>query len=234
MDSPKPSLYVVSTPIGNLEDITLRALTVLREVSLIAAEDTRHTQKLLRHFKISTPMTSYHDHNKEEKTSVLLQRIREGQSIGLVTDAGTPGVSDPGFFLINHCIASGIPVVPVPGPAAFLAALAVSGLPTDAFLFEGFLPKKSTARIRRLESLKEESRTLIWYESPYRLERTISDIFKVFGDRRLVIARELTKRYEECLRGTASTLIELLKTRTLKGEITLVVEGSKKIPRLWE
>lgn len=234
MDSPKPSLYVVSTPIGNLEDITMRALNILREVNLIAAEDTRHTQKLLRHYKISTPMTSYHDFNKEEKTSVLLKRFQEGQSIALVTDAGTPGVSDPGFFLINHCIASGVPVVPVPGPAAFLAALAVSGLPTDAFLFEGFLPKKSTAKIRLLESLKEESRTLIWYESPYRLKRTITDIFNVFGNRRIVIARELTKRYEECLRGTASRLIELLKTRTIKGEITLIVEGNKKIPRLWE
>ncbi len=234
MDSPKPSLYVVSTPIGNLEDITMRALNTLREVTLIAAEDTRHTQKLLRHYKISTPMTSYHDHNKEEKTGVLLERLKEGQSIALVTDAGTPGVSDPGFYLVNHCIASGIPVVPVPGPAAFLAALAVSGLPTDAFLFEGFLPKKSTARVRHLESLKEDRRTLIWYESPYRIERTLSDLFTVLGNRRVVIARELTKRYEECLRGTASSLIEQLKTRKIKGEITLVVEGNKKIPRLWE
>ena len=233
MDSKSACLYIVSTPIGHLEDITLRALRMLKEVSVIAAEDTRHTQKLLNHFQIHTPLTSYHDHNKEEKTEILLQRLKEGRSVALVTDAGTPGISDPGYYLINRCIQAGIPVSPIPGPSAFLAALTVSGLPTDAFLFEGFLPKKRTARLKRLETLKEEPRTLIWYESPHRLIRTLNDLLAVFGDRRVVIARELTKMYEEIIRGRLSQVIAQMGNRSIRGEITLLIEGGRSITSMW-
>jgi len=233
MDSKSACLYIISTPIGHLEDITLRALRMLKEVSVIAAEDTRHTQKLLNHFQIHTPLTSYHDHNKEEKTEILLQRLKEGRSVALVTDAGTPGISDPGYYLINRCIQAGIPVSPIPGPSAFLAALTVSGLPTDAFLFEGFLPKKRTARLKRLETLKEEPRTLIWYESPHRLIRTLNDLLAVFGDRRVVIARELTKMYEEIIRGRLSQVIAQMGNRSIRGEITLLIEGGRSITSMW-
>ena len=226
-------LYVLSTPIGHLEDITLRALRILKEVSIVAAEDTRHTQKLFRHFGIQTPLTSYHDHNKEEKTEILIQRLKEGQSVALVTDAGTPGISDPGYYLINRCIQAAISISPIPGPSAFLAALAVSGLPTDAFLFEGFLPKKKAGRIKHLETLKEETRTLIWYESPHRLMKCLGDLFSVFGDRRVVIAREMTKVFEEIIRGRLSQVIETLGRRSIRGEVTLVVEGSRSIRSIW-
>ena len=226
-------LYVLSTPIGHLEDITLRALRILREVSVVAAEDTRHTQKLFRHFGIHTPLTSYHDHNKEEKTEILIQRLKEGHSVALVTDAGTPGISDPGYYLINRCIQAGIPISPIPGPSAFLAALAVSGLPTDAFLFEGFLPKKKAGRIKHFEMLKEEPRTLIWYESPHRLVKCLGDLFSVFGDRRVVIAREMTKVFEEIIRGRLSQVIKTIENRSIRGEVTLVVEGSRSIRSIW-
>lgn len=231
---PQASLFLVSTPIGNLADITLRALDTLNHVSVIAAEDTRQTQKLLRHYDIQTPMTSYHDHNKEEKARVLLQKLAEGNSIALVTDAGTPCIADPGYYLINRSIAAGIPVIPIPGPAAFLAALSASGLPTDAFIFEGFLPKKKAARIRHFESLADEERTMVWYESPHRIVRTLSDIQSVFGDRRVVVAREMTKKFEECLRGPVSEVISRLEKKTVRGEITLVVEGGKNVSRIWE
>lgn len=233
MTPPKPSLFIISTPIGNLADMTIRALETLKKVSVIAAEDTRQTQKLLRHYGITTPMTSYHDHNKEEKSRLLLQRLKEGDSAALVTDAGTPSIADPGYYLINHCIAAGIPVIPIPGPAAFLAALSVAGLPTDAFIFEGFLPKKKAARLRHLESLAQEKRTMIWYESPHRILKTLIDIQSVFGDRRVVMAREMTKMFEESLRGPISELIARLEGKRIRGEITLVVEGNKKIPRIW-
>lgn len=213
--------------------MTIRALETLKNVSFIAAEDTRQTQKLLRHYDITTPMTSYHDHNKEEKTRLLLQRLKEGDSAALVTDAGTPTIADPGYYLINRCIAAGIPVIPIPGPAAFLAALSVAGLPTDAFIFEGFLPKKKVARLQHLESLAREKRTMIWYESPHRILKTLIDIKNVFGDRRVVVAREMTKKFEECLRGPVSELISHLEGKRVRGEITLLVEGDKKITRLW-
>lgn len=226
---PIGTLYIVSTPIGNLEDITLRALRVLKEVSIVAAEDTRHTQKLLSHYKIHTKLTSYHDYNKEEKAEVLIQHLKEGSSVALVADAGTPGISDPGYFLINRCIQTGIPVVPIPGASAFLAALSISGLPTDSFVFEGFLPRKRTARLKRLETLKTEPRTLIFYEAPHRLIVCLSDLLKVLGDRRVVIAWELTKTFEEILRGRPSEILPELSSRTIRGEITLVVEGSRVI-----
>ncbi|HUK56047.1 MAG TPA: 16S rRNA (cytidine(1402)-2'-O)-methyltransferase [Nitrospiria bacterium] len=226
-------LYIVSTPIGHLEDITLRALRVLKEVRLIAAEDTRHTQKMLNHYQIHTPLTSYHDHNKEEKAEVLVQRLKEGHAIALVTDAGTPGISDPGYYLINRCIQAGLPLSPVPGPSAFLAALAVSGLPTDAFLFEGFLPKKRIGRLKHLQALKDEPRTVIFYESPHRLVRSLHDVHETWGDRRAVVARELTKIFEEIIRGKLSQIIATMEGGAIRGEITLVIEGCRTISSMW-
>ena len=227
-------LYIVGTPIGNLEDITLRALGVLREVSIVAAEDTRHTRNLLNHFKIRATLVSYHDHNKEEKAPVLVQQLQSGLSVALVSDAGTPGISDPGYFLINCCIQADIPVVPVPGPSAFLAALSVSGLPTDSFLYEGFLPKKQAARLKRLSEIKDQPRTIILYESPHRLLRCLTDLLEILGDRRAVIARELTKAFEEVLRGLLSKLISTMTGRTVRGEITLVIEGNRSITTHWD
>jgi len=222
------TLYVVSTPIGNLEDITLRALRILKEVAIIAAEDTRHTQKLLSHFDIHTTLTSYHDFNKEEKTPVLLSKMAEGASIAIVADAGTPTLSDPGFYLIREAIRAGLPVSPIPGPAAAIAALAVSGLPPDRFLFEGFLPKKKGARARKLEQLKPDPRTLIFYESPFRIVGLLEEIKSILGDRPVVVAREMTKVFEEFIRGTVTEVLEKLGKKTVKGEITLVVGGNRE------
>jgi 16S rRNA (cytidine1402-2'-O)-methyltransferase len=222
------TLYVVSTPIGNLEDITLRALRILKEVSIIAAEDTRHTQKLLSHFDIHTTLTSYHDFNKEEKTPVLLSKMAEGASIAIVADAGTPTLSDPGFYLIREAIRAGLPVSPIPGPAAAIAALAVSGLPPDRFVFEGFLPKKKGARARRLEQLKPDPRTLIFYESPFRIVGLLEEIKTILGDRPVVVAREMTKMFEEFIRGTVTKVLEKIGKKTVKGEITLVVGGNRE------
>jgi len=225
---PKPGiLYLVSTPIGNLEDLTLRAKRLLAEVDLIAAEDTRHTQQLLQRYDIHTPLTSYHDHNKEEKAPVLIERLRQGQKIALVADAGTPTISDPGYYLINGCIDAAIQVSPVPGPSALLTALAASGLPTDAFLFAGFLPRKSGARLRRLEQLTPLRETLIFFESPHRVGRLLEELPEVFGDRRVAIGRELTKLHEEVIRGKLSEVAQKLKGRTIKGEVTVVVEGNR-------
>ena len=209
----KGALYIVSTPIGNLEDITLRALHLLKSVNLIAAEDTRHTKHLLTKYAIPTVLTSYHDHNKEEKTPVLIQRLQEGQSLALVCDAGTPGISDPGFYLIRRCIQERIPIIPVPGPTAAIAALTVSGLPTDAFFFAGFLPKKRTARLNRLTTLKDQTATLILYESPHRLTKTLKDSLEVLGNRQAVIARELTKVFEEVIRGSLEELLAGLQAK---------------------
>ncbi len=219
------TLYIVGTPIGNLEDFTFRAHRILRHVAVIAAEDTRHTQTLCRHYDIRTPMTSYHDFNKEEKTPVLLDRLRQGQSIALVSDAGTPLISDPGYYLATRAIALDIPLVPVPGPSSVIAALSVAGLPTDTFTFVGFLPRKSAARLRLLHNLREDSNTLVAFETPHRLKATLLALRDQFPDRRIVIARELTKTHEEMLRGTAETL---LSRRALKGEMTLIVEGKPK------
>ena len=222
------TLYIVSTPIGNLEDITLRALNILRDVQIIAAEDTRHTQKILQRYNISTAQTSYHDHNKEEKAEILISRLKEGRDIALVSDAGTPGISDPGYYLINRAIEEGIKVTPVPGPTASIAALSISGLPTDAFVFEGFLPAKKTARQKKLRELSTERRTLILFEAPHRLASTLRDIAEVLGDRKIVLTRELTKVFEEVIRGRVSEVIAKIEGRSLKGEMTLLLEGAQK------
>ncbi len=224
------TLYIVSTPIGNLEDITLRALRILREAGIIAAEDTRHTRHLLDRYQISTQLTSYHDHNKEEKAPVLVARMLEGKSVALVSDAGTPGISDPGYFLINLAADQKIPVVPVPGATAAIAALSVSGLPTDRFVFEGFLPAKHLARMKRLQDLTKEKRTLIFYEAPHKIVKTIEDMLAVFGDRRTVITRELTKVHEETMRGLLSEILGRLREGTIKGEFTIIVHGESPEP----
>jgi 16S rRNA (cytidine1402-2'-O)-methyltransferase len=219
------TLYLIATPIGNLEDITLRALRILREeVSLIACEDTRQTQKLLEHFAIRKPLLSYHDHNEAARSTELLERLSQGDSIALVSDAGTPLVSDPGYRLVTSAIQQGIPVVPIPGPSAALAALTASGLPVDEFRFVGFLPSKSGARRRFLEELAHEPGTIIAYESPHRILASLEDITATLGDRPIVVAREITKIHEEFLRGNALNILNQLKDRaSIKGEVTLLI-----------
>ena len=224
----KGILYVVSTPIGNLEDITLRALRILKEVDLIAAEDTRHTGLLLKHFGIQTLLTSYFEGNELKKREFILFRLKQGDQIALVTDAGTPGISDPGFRLIRLAIENQIPIVPVPGPSAVVAALSVAGLPTDAFLFKGFLPHKSKKRKDLLKQLKQVKETLIFYESPHRISETLRNIFDIVGDREIVLTRELTKVYEEILRGKVSEIQQQVAGRRWKGEITLVISGKTR------
>ena len=228
----KGTLYIVSTPIGNLEDITLRALRILKEVDLIAAEDTRHTGLLLRHFGIQKPLTSYFEGNELKKREWILSRLKQGDRIALVSDAGTPGISDPGFRLIQMVIENQIPIIPIPGPSAVIAALSVSGLPTDAFLFKGFLPHKSKKRRDLLKQLEETKETLIFYESPHRLTETLKDILDILGDREIVLTRELTKIYEEVLRGKVSEIQNQLAERKLKGEITLVISGKTRKERV--
>ena len=221
------TLYIVATPIGNLEDISLRALRILSEVNVIAAEDTRHTRKLLTHHGISRQLVSYREHNKRRQAPYLLTLLQAGQHVALVTDAGTPGISDPGYFLLQVLISQGIPIVPIPGPTAAIAALSIAGLPTDRFVFEGFFPPKGGKRRQRLEALRDEPRTIIVYESPYRLLRLLEEIVTHFGaKRRVVITRELTKRFEEVIRGTALELLEALQGRTIRGECTVVIAGS--------
>jgi 16S rRNA (cytidine1402-2'-O)-methyltransferase len=218
------TLYIVSTPIGNLEDITLRALKVLREVDWIACEDTRQTRKLLDHFGIGKPMVSYHEHNEAGRSAELVGKLQDGASVALVSDAGTPLISDPGYRLVTAAIAAGVPVVPIPGVAAVTAALAGSGLATDSFRFCGFLPPKTTQRRKIFEQLKNETCTLIFYEAPHRIIEALADITAVMGAREVVIARELTKLHEEFLRGTADELREQLAARpSVKGEITLLI-----------
>jgi len=224
------TLYIVATPIGNLEDMTLRAIRLLKEADLIAAEDTRHTKHLLDRYRIETQLTSYHDHNKEEKAPVLVARLLEGKNIALVSDAGTPGISDPGYFLINLAIDQRIPVVPVPGATAAIAALSVSGMPTDRFVFEGFLPARHMARIKRLQDLAPEDRTLIFYEAPHKVLAATQDMLEVLGDRRAVFTRELTKIHEETIRGTLSEILKHLQTGSLKGEFTIIVHGASSEP----
>jgi 16S rRNA (cytidine1402-2'-O)-methyltransferase len=220
------TLYVVATPIGNLEDITLRALSVLRAVDLVAAEDTRKTAQLLRHFDLSVPLLSYHDHNETARAPELVQRLRDGASIALVTTAGTPCISDPGYRVVAAAAKAGIPVVPVPGPSAAAAALSASGLPTDAFVFEGFLSKKPGKRAARLKALATDPRTLILYESPQRILALVESMLPVFGNRPAVLARELTKRYEEFVRGGLGDILAILRQRGgIKGECTLLVAG---------
>src|SRR5713101_6241376 len=229
-----PGLYLVATPIGNLEDITLRALRVLKEASVIACEDTRQTQKLLNHFDIDTRLVSYHDHNETTRSAELVVKLEGGESVALVSDAGTPGISDPGFRLISLAIRHHIPVVPIPGASAFLAALVASGLPTDSFRFSGFLPPKSGRRRQMLESIKDSPRTQVFYEAPHRVKQAVEDIVEVLGEgRHIVIAREVTKVHEEFLRGRAAEVLETLTARgEIKGEVTLLIgkaeEAEKK------
>ncbi|WP_138497551.1 16S rRNA (cytidine(1402)-2'-O)-methyltransferase [Nostoc sp. PA-18-2419] len=224
---PKPgTLYVVGTPIGNLEDMTFRAVRILQTVDLIAAEDTRHTGKLLQYFEIKTPQVSYHEHNRTSRIPELLEYLANNKAIALVSDAGMPGISDPGYELVKACIAAKIPVVPIPGASAAITALSAAGLPTDRFVFEGFLPAKSQQRREYLESLQTESRTLIFYESPHRLRDTLQDLAEVLGsDRQIVLGRELTKLYEEFWRGTTAEAIMDYSQREPQGEYTLIVAG---------
>jgi 16S rRNA (cytidine1402-2'-O)-methyltransferase len=225
---PKPgTLYIVATPIGNLEDMTFRAVRILQAVDMIAAEDTRHTGRLLQHFQVRTPQISYHEHNSHSRIPEILEHLQYGKAIALVSDAGMPGISDPGYELIKACIDDGITVVPIPGASAVITALSAAGLPTDRFIFDGFLPVKSQQRKQYLESLQGEYRTLVFYESPHRLRDTLADLGEVLGsDRQLVIARELTKLYEEFWRGTVGDAIADYTQREPQGEYTLLVAGN--------
>ena len=225
-----PALYLVGTPIGNLEDITLRALRILKEVDVIACEDTRHTQKILNHYALATRTISYHEHNEMTRSAELVKQMQEGASVALVTDAGMPGISDPGFRLISLAIQRDLPVVPIPGASAFLTALVASGLSTDSFRFNGFLPAKRGERKAALEAIKTSPRTQVFYEAPHRIVEAIADVVEVLGkDRQVVIAREVTKRHEEFLRGQAGEVLETLKSRDgVKGEITLLIGKAKE------
>jgi 16S rRNA (cytidine1402-2'-O)-methyltransferase len=227
------TLYIVPTPIGNLEDITLRGLRVLREVSLIAAEDTRTTRVLLRHYEITTPLTSYHEHNKLVKLDRIFEVLMQGD-VALVSDAGTPGISDPGYELIQAALQQGYRVEPLPGPSALLPALVGSGLPTDAFIYIGFLPKKNQARNTALETLQTETRTIICYESPNRLLDTLEAIATVLGERPVCVARELTKIYEEFIRGTASEVHAHFSANPPRGEIVLLIGGAVMDSTVWD
>ncbi|SRR5579871_2241998 len=220
-----PALYLVGTPIGNLEDITLRALRILKEVDLIACEDTRQTQKLLGHYGIATRTISYHEHNEMTRAAELVKEMEEGASVALVTDAGMPGISDPGFRFVSLAIRHHLPVIPIPGAAAFLAALVAGGLPTDSFRFSGFLPAKRGERRQALESIKASPRTQVFYEAPHRVIEAMEDVVDLLGaDRNVVMAREVTKLHEEFLRGRAGEVLETLKSRDgIKGEITLLI-----------
>lgn len=223
-------LYIVATPIGNLEDITLRAIRILKQASVIAAEDTRRTKKLLDRYGIETPLTSYHDHNKEDKAPLLVAKLLEGHDVALVSDAGTPGISDPGYYLIRLTIGHGLRAAPVPGPVAAVAALSISGLPTDRFAFEGFLPSRRGQRLKRLYELSDDERTLIFYEAPHRVISTIEDMLAAFGDRKAVVTRELTKIHEEVVRLNLSDMVKKLKEGSVKGEFTIIVHGAEKKP----
>jgi len=223
-------LYLVSTPIGNLEDITFRALRILREVDLIAAEDTRKTRILLNKYKITTTTTSFYSYNQIRKAPELLDFLSQGKSLALVTDAGTPGISDPAYYLVRRAIQAGVTIIPIPGPAALIAGLVASGLSTKRFVFEGFLPLKK-GRKTRLTQLAQEERTIVLYESPHRIQRTLKDILNYFGDRQIVIARELTKMFEEFIRGNLSQVLEQLSEKKLKGEIVLIIEGNPNLTK---
>ncbi len=228
LDQKKGILYVVATPIGNLEDITLRALRVLKEVDLIAAEDTRHTLHLLHHFGIHTRLISYFEGNEFKRGEVILARLMRGDHVALVSDAGTPGISDPGYRLIRLAIQHEISVIPIPGPSAVITALSISGLPTDSFLFKGFLPNKSKRRKTLLKQLEEVKETLIFYEAPHRLVESLKDILEVLGNREMVLTRELTKMYEEVLRGNVTEILNQIENQKRKGEITLLIAGKSR------
>jgi 16S rRNA (cytidine1402-2'-O)-methyltransferase len=220
------TLYLVATPIGNLEDMSPRAIRVLREASLIAAEDTRHTGKLLKYFQIDTPITSYFEHNKLNKLDFILDKLSTGD-VALVSDAGTPAVNDPGYELVQAALASNYEVRPVPGPSAPITALTVSGLPTDSFLYLGYLPHKTSERHKRLQEVESQPYTLVFLEAPYRIVEALEDIFSILGDRKICVAREMTKMFEEYWRGNVSRAVEYFKSRPARGEFTLVVDGKK-------
>lgn len=218
-------LYLCATPIGNLSDMTFRVLETLKQVDLIAAEDTRNSMKLLNHFEIHTPMTSYHEYNKVEKAYTLIRKLQEGQDIALITDAGTPGISDPGEVLVAMCLQEGITVTSLPGPAACITALTMSGLPTRRFCFEGFLPSDNKDKKDVLKDLQEESRTIIIYEAPHHLKKTLKELYEVLGNRRISICRELTKKFEEVLPTTLEAALAMYETQEPRGEYVLVIEG---------
>ncbi|MEO0116908.1 MAG: 16S rRNA (cytidine(1402)-2'-O)-methyltransferase [candidate division WOR-3 bacterium] len=226
----EPGLYIVATPIGNLSDITLRALAVLKESDLIVCEDTRRTLILLNHYQIKNKrLLSYHDHNKRERTPEIVSFLKRGKKVSLVSDSGTPGISDPGFYLIRKCVREGIRVIPIPGPSAIITALVVSGLPCDRFVYEGFLSHREGKKRKRLLALKDEERTMVFYEAPTRLLKTLKAMAEIFGERECVIARELTKKFEEILRGKISEIIQVLESREkIKGEIVIVLAGKKE------
>jgi 16S rRNA (cytidine1402-2'-O)-methyltransferase len=221
------TLYVVATPLGNLEDITARALRVLRDVNLIAAEDTRRSRKLLAHFDIHTPMISYYDQVERQRSPQLVERLKAGESIALISDAGTPGIADPGFRLVRAAAAAGVKITPIPGPSALAAVLSVAGLPTDRFVFEGFVPPRGGARHRFFATLAAETRTIVAYEAARRLRACLADLVAAFGaDREVVIAREVTKIFEEVVRGAAGEILQRLKAAEIRGEVTLVIAGA--------
>jgi len=226
VENPIGSLYLVATPIGNLEDISHRAVKVLSSVDLIAAEDTRKTKILLDHYGISKPMVSYHSYNERQRAPELLHKLLAGQSVAVVSDAGTPGISDPAFYLVREALSHSIPIVPIPGAAAFISALIVSGLPTERFVFEGFLPQKK-GRKTKLESLRSETRTIILYESPHRVLKTLGEIQSYLGNRHVVVARELTKKFEEIVRGPVTSVLNELAKKPPRGEYVLIIEGQK-------
>jgi 16S rRNA (cytidine1402-2'-O)-methyltransferase len=228
------TLYLVGTPIGNLEDITFRAVRILQEVDLIAAEDTRHTGKLLHHFQIKTPQVSCHEHNERQQIPQLIEKLNAGQSIALVTDAGMPGISDPGFLMVAACVAEGITVVPVPGVTAVITGLSASGLASDRFVFEGFLPVKGIDRQQRLSAIKSETRTIVFYEAPHRLRRTLADLAEQLEpQRQVVLARELTKMHEEFWRGSLAGAIEHHHTKEPQGEYVVIVAGAEFLTPQW-
>ncbi len=224
----KGKLVICATPIGNLEDITLRALRILGEVDLIAAEDTRETRKLLTHYKLKTQLTSYHSYNEKKKKKKIIEEIKKGKKVALVADRGMPGLSDPGYSLIKSCIEEGIELEVLPGPSAAISALAVSGLPSTSFIFLGFLPRKKGERKKILSKLKDEERTLIFYEAPHRIKQLIDEILEVLGNREAVLVRELTKVYEEILRGSVKEIKEKIQAKKPKGELTFLVKGEGK------
>ncbi|HDH87179.1 MAG: 16S rRNA (cytidine(1402)-2'-O)-methyltransferase [Deltaproteobacteria bacterium] len=220
-------IYIVSTPIGNMEDITLRALKVLQEVGLIAAESREHTRKLCAYYTIKTPITTYNSHNQHYKGRILLEKVKSGLDIALVSDAGTPGLSDPGSRLVREAIDNHIRLVPIPGVSASLAALSVSGLPTNKFIFVGFLSNKKGRRRKELEGLKREVRTMIFFESPHRLIKMLTDMYEILGNRDIVLAKEMTKSFEEVKKGSVSKILSSLEDKRVRGEYTIIVEGAK-------
>lgn len=225
----KGILYLVGTPIGNLKDITFRALQILKEVDLIAAEDTRHTRKLLSHYDIHTSLTSFFEHNELRKTSYLIKRLKQGDKIALVSKAGMPGISDPGYYLIGEAIKEDISLVPIPGPTALILALIVSGFPTHSFVFEGFLGRNKEERAQKLRKLKKEERAIVIYVSPHRIKKVLAEIEQILGDRRIAVVREITKKFEETIRDRVGKVIKIFEEKKPRGEFTLVIEGREKI-----